>query len=403
MSCIIDTLSIDKKNLEVNIESIRITDPTMYTLLASMDTEEERKNFIEKTLSIGFDVVQIMDQTNRVDYVKSEFERMKTVFDQSFQEVFNDKGKLNLLLDDYFGSKGEVTDLLAKHFGDEGSVLSNLLNHSDDQTPLGKFRKDLEKILDINDENTAFYKLRQCIEEGLVDVKNQIEIRDATDTATAEERLKGTAKGRDFQEFLTEITDQIAGPLEDTVSFVGDDTGLVNKVGDVLIQINPAYTKGAEKSIIIEAKNSKINLTGKRSFLKELDEAMENRGSEYAIGAVHENSKHDSVGEFRRFQGNKIIVNIPEESMPLALEVAYKVARAEIIARVLSGEKGVDTEMVITKVEEIKSKLEVMRATKRSLTTAKDNIDTAYDYLNGMEQEIKECADGLCLLLQSEG
>jgi hypothetical protein len=326
---------------------------------------------------------------------------MKQAFHQSFTEVFSEKGRLSDLLDEYFGEKGEVTELIGSHFGEEGSVLCNILNHSDEETPLGKFRKDLHSLLDITREDTAFYKLKKCIEDGFTDVVKEIEKKDAAQDARTQEREKSTLKGRDFQEFLTEVVDQMARDFEDTVTFVGDDTGLMNKVGDVLIQVNPEYTKGFDRNIIIEAKNAGISLTGKKSFQGELDEALENRSADYAIGAVHEDHIVDSIGEFRRFAGDKVIVKIPEESYPLALEVAYKVARAEIIAKALADEKGVDATTVLEKIEEIKSKLELMRATKVSLTSAKKSIDSAYGNIESMEKDIKECSDELAKLIRA--
>jgi hypothetical protein len=363
--------------------------------------ESERARFVERMIYLGFEVVQIMDQTSRVDYVKGEFERMKEAFDDQFKEIFSEEGKLPDLMDSYFGEKGDVTYLLTRHFGDEGSVLCNILNHSDEETPLGKFRKDLEKLLDIANEDTAFYKLKKCVEEGLNDLNTKIEVRDAAIQAQKQEREKSTAKGRDFQEFLTEVTDRIACQLDDKVTFVGDDTGLLNKVGDILIEINPSYTKGTPKSIIIEAKKAKISLTGKDSFLNELDEAIENRASDFAIGAIHEEFTDDSVGAFRRVSEDKILVSIPEDSYPLSLEVAYKVARAAIVSQILTSETEINSSQILEKIENIKSKLELMRATKSALTTSKGKIDIAYGYIEEMEQEIKDCINELTYMLKS--
>lgn len=400
-NCVIGSMNLDEDNKQIVIKNITISKPMLYNFLVTME-EEKRKQFIEHILFLGFEVAQIMDQTSRVDYVKSEFNRMKEAFDSSFNEVFSDTGTFFNLMEAYFGQKGEVTDLLSRHFGDEGSVLCNILNHTDESTPLGKFRKELQSMLDITNEETVFYKLKKCVEEGLNDLNTKMELKERVTQAVAKERLKGTQKGRDFQEFLTEITDQMASPLEDTVTFVGDDTGLINSVGDILIQINPSNTKSIEKSIIIEAKKSAINLTGKNSFLKELDRAMENRASVYAIGAVSEEHTPNSVGEFRRYSGNKIIVNIPKESYPLSLEIAYKVARAEIISKTLTDQTEIDLTKFLDKINNIRGELEVMMATKRSLTTAKGNIDTAYDNLETMEKNIKRILNELTAIISSE-
>ena len=115
------------------------------------------------------------------------------------------------------------------------------------ETPLGKFKRDLEKLLDVQDKNSSFYQIQECVQTCFNDLSEQIRTQEAVKKGVAAERGKGTAKGRDFQEFLTEITDEYAAPLEDKVTFVGDTKGTTNKKGDVLIEINPSNTKEALK------------------------------------------------------------------------------------------------------------------------------------------------------------
>lgn len=54
---------------------------------------------------------------------------------------------------------------------------------------------------------------------------------------------------------------------------MGSDKCPLGNVGDVLIHINPRDTGSVERRIVVEAKNRKITMRGKRSFLDELDEA----------------------------------------------------------------------------------------------------------------------------------
>ena len=121
----------------------------------------------------------------------------------------------------------------------------------------------------------------------------------------------------------------MARDFGDTVECVGKEKGPIGNVGDILIRVNTRDTGGAERSIVVEAKNKPITVKGKGSFLKELDEAMDNRGADYAIGAVHESHTPTSCGCFRFFDGSKIVCSVPEEDAPLPLEIAYKVARFE--------------------------------------------------------------------------
>jgi len=400
-SYLVDSIELDEEDKIIVINKVTISNPTLYNFLVGME-EYERKQFVERILSIGFNVSQTMNQTSRVDYVKSEFELMTKKFTHEFTEIFSDGGKMPRLLESYFGEKGDVTSLISDHFGEDGKIVSEIFNPSDSETPLGRFVEDLENLLDITKEDSAFYKLKQFVETGFTDLKAKVEVRDRVAEAIAKEQEKGTVKGRIFQLALYELVDIMAKPLEDTVTFVGDETGVEDKVGDVLIQINPSNTKGIDKRIIVEAKKAEITMRGKTRFLNELDDAKKNHLAVYAIGAVHESYIPPSIGEFRRFSGNKIIVKIHEESYPLSLDIAYKVARAEIIAQTLVDDAEIDASTILEKVDAIKAKLEILQATKGALTTSKGNIDTAYGYLESMESDIKDILNELTTIIETE-
>jgi len=79
---------------------------------------------------------------------------------------------------------------------------------------------------------------------------------------------------------------------------------------------------------------------------------MENRVADYAIGAVHESKVPTSCGCFRRYSGMKIICSVPDDPQPLPLEIAYKVARSEIVALTLQEEAEIDVGLLIAKTAE---------------------------------------------------
>ncbi|MHA1974874.1 MAG: hypothetical protein ACTSW1_17890 [Candidatus Hodarchaeales archaeon] len=399
-SCTVGEVILFDDSKEVIISNVGLNDSILHNLLKSM-TEEERIRFIQKSIMIGFEVIQLMDRRTQIDHIKLEFEKMKNELENELDNTFSEKGLLSQKMEQYFGGKGEVTQLFNQYLGEENSAICNVLNHRDEETPLGRFRKELEHLLDIDKQGTAFNQLKECIETGLENILHQIEQREAVEQATALERSKGTAKGRDFQDSLTEIVDAFAGVFDDTVEFVGDTTGHFNKVGDIKITINPKETKGKERSIIIEAKQSNVNLTGKNSFIKELDEALENRSSEYAIGAIHEDKALDSIGVFRRFSDDKIVCSIPSDLHPFSLEIAYKVARAEIISKILAESSSINAQTILNKIEEIKSHMEIITSTKRALTGAQNNIDKAYDNIDNLQEDIRNCTDELTKLLKS--
>jgi len=390
---------LDVDRSAVTINGLRIEAPRFYNCLVELD-EEARINFVERALHVGYVVLQVMETETRVDYVRLEFERMQNEVESELEKIFSEKGSLLMALNQFLGKDGELKRTLDGHFGEKGSVIYKILNPDDESTPLGKFRKQLQQELDADRDGTAFNKLKKDMDNGFEKVLIALGAAEAAE----EEREKGTAKGGDFEDYVHAVLDLIARDFEDTVEFVGDDNGPLGKVGDVLVRINPRDTGNVERNIVVEAKNASITLKGKSSFLKELDRAKENRGSHYAIGAVHESRVPAAIGSFRRYDGEKIICSIPEDDDPLALEIAYKVARAELVLSTMREEVRFDPLKLKDKVMEIQGQLDTIRAIKRTLTGATGKIDDAKGDLKNMETSIREIiGDILDMVKTGEG
>lgn len=382
---------------DVIIKDLRIEDAELSTYLVRLD-EETRITFVKRALKVGTVVLQVMDTTSRVDYVRGEFDRMQMEVNTELEKVFSDQGLLSGILDRFLGEDGELKRSLEAHFGEQGSVIYKILNPDDESTPLGKFRKHLQQELDADREGTAFHKLKNAMEDGFKEVLIALGAAEAAE----EEREKGTAKGGDFENYIYETLDLMAGDFEDTVDFVGNDKGPLGKVGDVLIRVNPRDMGGMECNIVVEAKNRSIALSGKNSFLKELDSAKKNRSAHYAIGAVHESKVPAACGCFRRYDGEKIICSVLVDEHPLALEIAYKVARAELVLSILREKVKLDPSQLTEKILAIQGQLDTLRSVKSALTGATGKIDDAKKDLKKMEASIREIIDELLLMIKPE-
>jgi len=75
---------------------------------------------------------------------------------------------------------------------------------------------------------------------------------------------------------------------------------------------------------------------------------------------------------------------------PLALEKAYKVARAELVLSILREEVTLDLSQLKAKIMEIQGQLETMQSAKITLTGAVGKIDDAREILKKMEGSIRE-------------
>jgi hypothetical protein len=386
---------IDVEGSDVIIKVLRIEDPELSTYLVGLD-EETRITFVKRALKVGVEVLQMMDTTARVDYVRGEFDRMQREIDTELDKVFSDQGLLPGMLDRFLGEDGALKRALEAHFGERGSVIYKILNPDDESTPLGKFRKHLQQELDADREGTAFHKLKKTMDAGFRDVLIALSAAEAT----AEEREKGTAKGGDFETYIYETLDVIARDFEDTVEFVGNDEGSLGKVGDVLIRVNPRDIGNMDRNIVVEAKNRSIALSGKNSFLKELDSAKKNRSAHYAIGAVHESKVPAACGCFRRYDGGKIICNVLVDDHPLALEIAYKVARAELVLSTLREKVKLDPSQVTEKILAIQGQLDTLRSVKSALTGATGKINDAKNDLQKMEASIREAINEILIMIK---
>ena len=395
-SVTVSEIILDVERSAVIIKDLRIEDPEFYNFLVGLD-EEARISFLKRALHVGTVVLQVMDTTTRVDYVRGEFDRMQREIDTELERIFSEKGLLINALDQFLGEDGELKRALDAHFGEQGSVIYKILNPDDESTPLGKFRKQLQQELDTDREGTAFHKLKNAMDSGFKEVLIALGAAEAAE----EEREKGTAKGGDFENYVYEALDSMARDFEDTVDFVGNEKGPLGSVGDVLIRVNPRDTGNVERNIVVEAKNASITMSGKKSFLKELDKAKENRNAHYAIGAIHESKVPAACGYFRRYDGGKIICSVPMDEDPLALEIAYKVARAEIVFSVLRGEVKLDLSQLKEKIMGIQGQLDTMRAVKSALTGATGKIDEAKRDLKEMETSIREIINEILTMIKT--
>jgi hypothetical protein len=373
---------------------IRIKDATVVNLLNLIDADE-RPRFIERAIIIGAQVLQAQNTTSRVDFVKGEFERFKTEIDSEMQRLFSQDGVLTRQLSDFLGPKGELAKSLEQHFGEGGTITTKILNPTDSSTPLGRFMTQLHKELDSSQEGSAFYDMKKCIDDRFEKLRLDLGVAEAQQMATDEEREKGTAKGRDWQNYVYETLDSLTRPLEDEVEPVWDESGPIGKVGDIVIKVNSKDTGGIPLAIVVECKNTPVRVGGKNSFLKELEEAKTNRSALYAIGAVSDEFAPEAVGAFRRFDGGKIICSVPVEGDPLA--------RDELIMSLQHRDVCAKPADMLPKIAGIRGQLENLRAMKTSLGNAKTKIDEVKSSLETMEDNIRAELDDLESLIRTNG
>ena len=395
----ISQIQLDPDGSKITIQ-LQVNNPELNKLLAEKD-EETQKRYVQRALDMGLIALQGTETRLQLDYVKTEFERMQDDVSHELEKYFSEKGRLQNDFEKFLGDKGELKRQLDINFGEDGGRIYRILNPDDESTPVGKFRKRLQEELDADREGTAFHKMTKTMNEGFDKIIIKLETTKAAEEATKEEREKGTAKGLDLETVVVRSLDLVARHFTDVVEHTGREKGPLGNVGDILIRVNPRDTGNVERSIVIEVKNTKPTMSGKNSFFKELEKAKENRGAHYAIGAIHISKIPESCGCFRMYPNANIICAVSDEEDLLPLEIAYKVARAELVLTTLSEKVKLDPSQLKAKVTEIKGQLETLQAVKRSMTGATKNIEKAKTDLAIMETSIKKTLEEIYTLIKS--
>jgi len=445
-------VTLDSATRSVYLEAV-LADGDVFNVLEEVP-EEDRGHFAVLAVKVGVLALRDVRTVAKVDYVEKEFQRMSASFQRQMdgtfgpegrvtrkiQEVFGETGAIDAklrgffgeggrfeavleeyigeggklcrsldgrigangdfhrTLDEFLGEQGALRQALEREFGPNGGRLYRILNPEDATTPLGQLRRTLEERFDPAREGTPIYELRKDLGRQIVQLRQDLGLKEAV----AAERAKGHEKGLDFQDHIVALINQMAAPHGDRVEDTSELRGPLGDVGDAVVSLNPEPTGGLERRIVVEAKNTKITLSGRASIHKELDEAMQNRDAHFAIAAV-EPSFADAFAPLQYVAPDKVLVAVDAgETDNLPLEVAYQLARAFVVARAARREAPVNVEAVLGRLAEITGHLENVRAMKTNLTGAVTNIDNVKRMLDQMRESIEYTVADLVRAIQKE-
>lgn len=306
-----------------------------------------------------------------------------------------------------FGAEdGDLARLMAKHFGDESNVavqhriktllgevsqqmredLRKQLTADSDDNPIMAIQRASLKV--VRDNATAQNERLELMAEKMEALKLELaglraeKVKDE-EIAAVEER--GSAKGRTYEEEVAEAVEAIATGQGDDAEAVGDFLEAGGKVGDVVVGID-ACNGPARGRIVFEAKNKKLS---RPEALRELDRARDERNADFAVLVVAAESKVPAkLLPLREYNGDKLVVTYDPEEGPLALQVAYSLARARVLLRRADGE-GIDAEAVRAACERALQHLAEVQRIRQQLTASKTAIDKADGFLGAMSDGVK--------------
>jgi hypothetical protein len=364
---------------------------------------------VTDAIEIGARVLDREHTAANTEFVKTEFERAS----RELEQEFTDKARtvvefFDKRVDSVFGPEnGHLAKELEKLFSDGSSasvqnrtreLIGEALNKSredllrqfsseDGSNPLAGFKEETVRALDRAERRQ--HATQQAVLERMADLEKQLQalrLEKEKLEEVAEERERGTAKGRTFEERVAEAVEELACAQGDDADAVGDLPGATGKTGDVVVCI-AAASGPALGRIVFEAKDRRLS---KPKAMAELDKAMSDRDADFAVLVVpSEEELPAKMQALREYNGDKLIVTLdPEDPMPLPLEVGYRLARARVLMSRASGD-GIDAAAVRDGVQRALGAMDDVRRVKSQLTGAKTKIDDAAGIVEAMALQVR--------------
>jgi Uncharacterized protein conserved in bacteria (DUF2130) len=381
---------------------------------------EDVARLVADAIAIGARVLDREHTGANADFVRAEFEKAARELDAAFVDRARLVAeRLDKRIDDVFGPEnGHVTKALARHFGDESSVaVQNRVKALLAEVGV-QMREDLRRQFSSDGENNplaTFQRMAigamrdnaqaQAEQLKAMDAKLAVLREDVLRLQAEKEKLegvaaeaeRGTAKGRSYEDEVAAAIDALALPLGDDCEAVGDVKEATGKKGDVVVAIGAGHGP-AQGRIVFEAKNSRLS---RPEAVRQLDDARRERNADYAVLVVPSEDKVPArMHALREYNGDKLIVAYDVDEGPLALQVAYALARARVLmAR--GGADGVDGVAVADWVERAINELEDVRRVRQQLTGAKTQIDRASDIVGAMSDRVRGHLEEIAALVRA--
>jgi hypothetical protein len=348
-------------------------------------------------IEIGSRVLDREHAAANTEFVKTEFtdqaRKVAEYFAKKVDEVFGPEGiqakELEKLFSDGSSAsvQNRVREMMAETLAKSREDLVRQFSSEGDRNPLAQFQASTVRELRIARESRE--RAEQLMQERLAQLQTELQaLRDEKEKlqAVEVERERGTAKGRSFEEWVSDAVDALAVGQGDDAEAVGDLPGAGGKTGDVVVSID-ACSGPARGRIVFEAKDRKLS---RPAALKELDRALEQRSADFAVLVVPtEDEVPAKLQPLREYNGDKIVVALdPDEPGGLALELGYRLARARVLMR-RGDVDGVDADAVRDSVDRALQAMGEVSKVKAQLTGAEKSIDNARSLVEGMADRVR--------------
>src|SRR4051794_7685107 len=286
----------------VQVDGLVVADEATFRLVREREEAgEDPAHALADAIEIGARVLDRENAAAQTEFVRTEFERVSREVETAFAERAEAVSeKLTTQFDTVFSpDSGHLSKALERHFSDDSSaavqhrvkaVMDEVMRRSrddllrqfssaDGQNPLADFKAaSVGAIRQMSDRQAEHLRAMEermaTLQAELAKLRTEKEMQGEID----EERERGTAKGRTYEEAVFDAVDRIAQGQGDVAEAVGDLTGTTGRVGDVTVDVD-ACNGPPRGGVVIEAKNRQLSRPG---ALRELDQALVDRDAQFA-------------------------------------------------------------------------------------------------------------------------
>jgi hypothetical protein len=350
---------------------------------------------VTRAIEIGSRVIESEGTAANVDYVRAELERqlrplaeqLGGVIEEGHEE-FAERLATSFDSERSGSVQQQIRELLITAMEHQRNQLAKQFSAQDGANPLADFKEGVVRAVQRSDElqQAAHAEDRKRIEALTAELTALKERLGAKEELEAEQS-RGTAKGRDFEERVHALVDEIATARGDVAHHVGDQAGETRgKKGDTVVEIGAGAGPCLAK-IAFDPKDSQ--LTRPKAW-EVLNGSLDDRGAAYAVLVVAtEENVPPKTQSLVEYEGNKLIVAVdredPERNL---LEAAYGIARARALAA-RQDELALDAPAMKEAIDETRRALESLKTARQALTGVRKNADSIESTLAGMEESAK--------------
>jgi hypothetical protein len=377
------------------IERLEVNDPAAARVVQEQVGEgHQPSETVTRAIEIGTRVIESEGTAANVDYVKGELERQLRPLAERLggvieegQEEFVEHLAASFDSERTGSVQQQIREMLVTAMEHQRNQLAKQFSAQDGANPLSDFKEAVVRAVKGSQESQQHEHAqdRDRLEALTAEVTALRERLGAKEELEAEQS-RGTAKGRDFEERIHALLDEIATARGDVAHHVGDLPGETRgKKGDTLIEIGAAAGPCLAK-IAFDPKDSQLS---RPKAWEVLNGSLDDRGADYAVLVATEGNVPPKTQSLVEYEGNKLIVEVDsEEPERIVMETAYCLARSRALAA-RKEEIALDAPAMKEAIDETRRALESLKTARQALTGMRKNADSIESSLSTMEEGAK--------------